>query len=240
MLAGRTYVLTGGAAGIGLATAHLLLDHGARLIVIDRSEIPADLAVRGPTVLRVDLTDTAAMESLIARIVADQPRLSGIIASAGLTTIAAFEDTPALAWDLLIRTNLIATIRLVHGLLPALELEADLSGAADVIVLGSVPDESGFRGATVFGTGSAATRAFASHLRAELGPRGVRTAHLSTGYARAGLRDRTGETGADRGGPEDGHMLPEDYATVIACILRQPAGTVVDEITLVATAQGWA
>jgi NADP-dependent 3-hydroxy acid dehydrogenase YdfG len=35
-------------------------------------------------------------------------------------------------------------------------------------------------------------------------------------------------------------MTPEDYAAVIEFVLRQPAGMIVDDITLVSTAQGWA
>jgi 3-oxoacyl-[acyl-carrier protein] reductase len=240
MLDDKTYVLTGGASGIGLTTAHHLLDRGAHLIVIDRLELPEPLAARRPTFMQADLTDAATMEALIERVVADHPRLSGIIASAGLTTIAAFEDTPAIAWDLLIRTNLVATIRLVHGLLPALEAEAAASGAADVIVLGSVADESYLRGATVYGTGSAAMKAFASHLRAELSPRGIRAAYISTGYVRSELAARLTEgiDGYER--LEDTLMTPEDYAAVIEFVLRQPAGMIVDDITLVSTAQGWA
>lgn len=242
MLAGKTYVVTGGASGIGLTTAHHLLDRGARLIVIDRLELPASLAAREPAFLRADLTDAATMEALIGQMLANHPRLSGIIASAGLTTIAGFEDTPAPAWDLLIRTNLIATMRLVHGLLPALEAEAEIeaSGVADVIALGSVADESCFRGATVYGAASAAMRAFASHLRAELSPRGIRAAYISTGYVRSDLAARLTEGSDDYERLKETLMTPEDYAEVIAFVLDRPAGMIVDDITLVSTAQGWA
>lgn len=57
--AGRTAVVTGGASGIGRATAHRLATLGAEVIILDRND-PGD----GATWLRADLGDTAAIPAI--------------------------------------------------------------------------------------------------------------------------------------------------------------------------------
>jgi NAD(P)-dependent dehydrogenase (short-subunit alcohol dehydrogenase family) len=89
-LAGRTVVLTGGGAGIGLETADALAAHGARLVLLeldpDRGRAAAERVGRHgipPRVLRVDLSSMAEVRRVAAEILATEPRIDVLVNSAG-------------------------------------------------------------------------------------------------------------------------------------------------------------
>jgi len=67
-LVGRTAVITGGAGGIGLATAHRLASEGAHVVVADVDETAGRAAAEavGGTFVRCDVTDAEQVEALFA------------------------------------------------------------------------------------------------------------------------------------------------------------------------------
>ena len=102
----RTYLVTGGLGGIGCAVAGQLADRGARVIVLNGRRGPdvaaedtiRALEARGVTV-RVelaDMTDSAAVESMLARIDAEMPPLAGVIHSVGVLSDGALANQ---SWD---------------------------------------------------------------------------------------------------------------------------------------------
>ena len=98
----RTYLVTGGLGGIGCAVAGLLADRGAGAIVLNGRRAPdaaaqetiRGLEKRGVTV-RVelaDMTDTAAVDAMLARMDADLPPLAGVIHSVGVLSDGALAN----------------------------------------------------------------------------------------------------------------------------------------------------
>jgi acyl transferase domain-containing protein/acyl carrier protein len=89
-----TYLITGGQQGLGLQTAHWLVERGARSLVLlsrrDRSgEIASDLAeLQRPgavvQAIRCDVSDTDRLARVLGDIQADRPALRGVIHSAGV------------------------------------------------------------------------------------------------------------------------------------------------------------
>jgi short-subunit dehydrogenase len=80
-LAGRVIVVLGGAKGIGAATAHRALAAGARVTVADRDP-PASgtfLAIGGPMVRRVDVTDAGALTALRDEVAARYGRIDAVV-----------------------------------------------------------------------------------------------------------------------------------------------------------------
>ena len=96
--AGRRAIVTGGASGIGAATAALLAGRGASVAVIDRAE-GADVVA--------DVRDPASVETAVA---AAERRLGGpadvVVASAGIYRIAPLLDIAPDEWDDVLATNL--------------------------------------------------------------------------------------------------------------------------------------
>lgn len=100
--ADRTYLITGGLGGIGIALAEWLMDHGAGCIVLNGRRAPdreAEEAIDGLRsrggrieVELADVTDTAAIDAMLARIDARLPSLGGVIHSVGVLSDAAIAN----------------------------------------------------------------------------------------------------------------------------------------------------
>jgi rhamnulose-1-phosphate aldolase/alcohol dehydrogenase len=107
-LAGRIAVVTGGASGIGRATARLLAERGAHVVVADLNAEGAEsvaeeiVAAQGPgraVAEEVDVTDEQAVVTMIERAVIEYGGLDILIASAGLASSARVTDTSVEDWD---------------------------------------------------------------------------------------------------------------------------------------------
>ena len=106
-LAGKVALITGGAGGIGMATARRLMDEGACVVVcdIDRGVLAeAETALRkgyGPDAARglfVDVTDEAAVEALYADAAVEYGGIDICVSNAGIASAAPFEDTSVALW----------------------------------------------------------------------------------------------------------------------------------------------
>ncbi|MCC5840544.1 MAG: SDR family oxidoreductase [Opitutales bacterium] len=86
----RHAVITGASSGIGLAIAETLLTSGVRVTALCRN--PPPLNQSGATHIPVDLTDRAALESVLARLESDLPDLW--INNAGFGLLGSLEKTP--------------------------------------------------------------------------------------------------------------------------------------------------
>lgn len=98
----RSYLVTGGLGGIGLAVAEWLAEHGAGTILLngrrppsdDATQIIRELEQKGATI-RVelaDVSDIAAVDSMLARIDSEQPPLAGVIHSVGVLSDGALTN----------------------------------------------------------------------------------------------------------------------------------------------------
>jgi NAD(P)-dependent dehydrogenase (short-subunit alcohol dehydrogenase family) len=109
-LEGRVAVITGGASGIGLATARRFRDEGAAVVVVDVSaEAGAAAAAEvGGEFVAVDVTDEAAVRDLFAHVVATHGRLDIAFNNAGISPPDddSILDTGLDAWERVQRVNL--------------------------------------------------------------------------------------------------------------------------------------
>jgi rhamnulose-1-phosphate aldolase/alcohol dehydrogenase len=108
-LAGRVAVITGGASGIGRASARMLAARGAHVVIGDLNfdgaqEVAEELVVaNGPrraVPVRVDVTSEDAVAELVRRAVLEYGGIDILVASAGLATSAPITETSLADWEL--------------------------------------------------------------------------------------------------------------------------------------------
>lgn len=188
--AGKTAVVTGGTSGIGLATAKLLLDEGARVLVTGRTDKTLDTA-------RVALGDRAIVVKSDTASLADIERLAGkvkealgevdvLFVNAGIARFAPLEAVTEAFYDEILAINTKGAFFVVQRLAPLLR-----SGSS-VILNTSIVDELGFPTTSVYAASKAALRSLARTLAAELLPRGIRVNAVSPGPIATQILEKAG------------------------------------------------
>jgi rhamnulose-1-phosphate aldolase/alcohol dehydrogenase len=107
-LAGRVALITGGASGIGRATARVLAERGAHVVVADLNfdgaqtvaqQLVADHSLRRATAVAVDVTSEEAVKELFSRAVLEYGGVDIVIASAGLASSSPVLETTLADWE---------------------------------------------------------------------------------------------------------------------------------------------
>jgi NAD(P)-dependent dehydrogenase (short-subunit alcohol dehydrogenase family) len=109
---GRRAVVTGGASGIGRATAALLTDRGARVAIVDRSaeELAVVAKEIGTVAVEGDVRDESSVGSAVAEAVeALNGGIDVLVNAAGIYRIAPVDDVAVAEWDDVLDTNLRGT-----------------------------------------------------------------------------------------------------------------------------------
>jgi 2-keto-3-deoxy-L-fuconate dehydrogenase len=113
-LDGLAAVVTGGASGIGLATAKLLAARGARVAVFDRANrgVPAPLEA-----LRADVTVDAEVRAAIAEAAARLGGIDILVNNAGIGAQGTVADNPDSEWLAVYEVNVLGIVRVTRAAL---------------------------------------------------------------------------------------------------------------------------
>lgn len=107
-LGGRVAAVTGGAGGIGLASATALAEAGARIVLLDRDGAAAERAaaeIGGARAVALDVTD----ESAVAEVFAGLPDVAILVNAAGIALRHAALEHPLADWDRVVAVNMTGT-----------------------------------------------------------------------------------------------------------------------------------
>ncbi|MFF7312090.1 SDR family oxidoreductase [Streptomyces sp. NPDC008137] len=118
---GITALVTGGASGIGRATADLLAERGARVAVLDLDPSPVD---RPLLAYRADVTDDASVRAAVAAAVADLGGLDVLVNNAGIGAQGTVEDNSDDDWHRVYDVNVVGMVRTARACLPHLRASA--------------------------------------------------------------------------------------------------------------------
>jgi NAD(P)-dependent dehydrogenase (short-subunit alcohol dehydrogenase family) len=118
---GLAALVTGGAGGIGAATARLLRERGARVAVLD---LTAHRAPAGVLALECDITDTAAVETAVATVVERLGGLDVVVNNAGIGAIGDVAANDDVEWARVLDVNVTGMARVARAALPALRRSA--------------------------------------------------------------------------------------------------------------------
>ncbi|MEU0107787.1 SDR family oxidoreductase [Streptomyces sp. NPDC006251] len=118
---GLRALVTGGASGIGRATADLLAERGAQVAVLDLDPSPVDKPLLGH---RADVTDDASVRAAVAAAVADLGGLDILVNNAGIGAQGTVEDNPDDEWHRVYDVNVVGMVRTTRACLPHLRASA--------------------------------------------------------------------------------------------------------------------
>ena len=201
---GRTAVVTGANAGLGLATARVLAARGATLVLACRDIVKAERAAgrirteagrANVHVVRLDLSSLASVREAADELGSDYPRLDLLINNAGVMAVP-YQRTED-GFELTLATN-----HLGHFALTGLLLERLLATAGSRIVtvssiahrrgvmhFGDLQSEHRYKPADAYGQSKLANLLFTNELQARLDAAGARTIALAAhpGNARTDL-----------------------------------------------------
>ncbi|MGI5141782.1 MULTISPECIES: SDR family NAD(P)-dependent oxidoreductase [unclassified Streptomyces] len=121
---GLRVLVTGGASGIGRATAELLSERGAQVAVLDRDPSSVDKPLRA---YRADVTDDASVRAAVAAAVADLGGLDVLVNNAGIGAQGTVEDNDDEEWWRVLDVNVLGMVRGARAALPHLRESAHAS-----------------------------------------------------------------------------------------------------------------
>ena len=176
---GKRVVITGGTSGIGLATAKLLLDQGARVLVTGRTKETLDSARKvlgkDAIVMSSDAMVLTDIDALAARVKSELGGVDFLFLNAGYGTFAPFEGTSEAAYDEMFNLNMKGPYFAAQKLAPVMP-----RGSA-IVLTTSIANVKGLAMVSAYAAAKAALRSLARSLAAELLPRGIRVNAISPG-----------------------------------------------------------
>jgi len=188
--AGKTSVITGGNSGIGLATAKLFHDEGAKVAISGRDQKTLDEAVKtigeGTLAVKADVSKLVDIDRFFAQVSAKFGKIDALFANAG---IAKFAPAVASSEQMFDETFDINVKGLYFTLQKAIPLLTDNAG---IVLNSSIVNSKGTPNASVYAASKAAVRSLARTFAAELVERGIRVNVVSPGPIVTPIFGRTG------------------------------------------------
>ncbi|MDH6455881.1 MULTISPECIES: SDR family oxidoreductase [unclassified Streptomyces] len=173
-LTGLTAVVTGGASGIGLATARLLAERGARVACLDLKpdDVPEPLVG-----IRADVTDDSEVRSAVD----EAARLLGgidiLVNNAGIGAQGTIEDNSDDEWHRVFDVNVLGIVRVTRAALPHLRR----SGSAAVVNTCSIAATAGLPERALYSATKGAVLALTRASAADLVREGIRVNCVNPG-----------------------------------------------------------
>ncbi|MFE6030672.1 SDR family NAD(P)-dependent oxidoreductase [Streptomyces niveus] len=179
LLEGKTALVTGGSAGIGLASAVRLAAEGAHVFITGRRKPELDAAVEvigsSATAVTGDISDLADLDRLYETIRSRAEGLDVLFANASVASLGTLEQVTEEHFDALFGINVRGTLFTVQKALPL------LNDGASVILNGSTNVDVGDEALGVYAATKAATRSFSRTWANELKGRGIRVNTVTPG-----------------------------------------------------------
>jgi NADP-dependent 3-hydroxy acid dehydrogenase YdfG len=240
---GKVVVITGASSGIGRATATLLAQRGALVVLGARrlqplQEVAEEISASGGRVAfrQTDVRQRGNLEALAAAAVTEGGKLDVIVNNAGVGPISRFDDLKVEDWDLMIDVNFRGTL---YGIAAALPIFAR-QGFGHVV---NVISTAGLKIVPTMGVYAAtknAVRTATEALRQEAGPT-LRVTEISPGMTATNFGDSISDAAMKQKIENDlgAIAMPADaIARGIVFAIEQPAEVDVGSIVIRPTAQG--
>jgi NAD(P)-dependent dehydrogenase (short-subunit alcohol dehydrogenase family) len=180
---GTVAIVTGGASGIGLATARALAAAGASVAVLDLNleGLPDPLVG-----FLADVSDRASVNAAVAAVGARFGRIDILINNAGISAVGTVEENDDAEWMRVLNINVIGMARMSAAVLPWLRT----SPCASIVNLCSIAALNGLPQRAVYGASKGAVLALTFAMATDHVAEGVRVNCVSPGTVSTPFVDR--------------------------------------------------
>jgi NAD(P)-dependent dehydrogenase (short-subunit alcohol dehydrogenase family) len=175
----KVAVITGGTTGIGLATAKLYADEGAKVVITGRNEATLKAAERevnsGTVVLKSDTSKQEEIGKLAKAVKERFGKVDILFVNAGIAKFAPIDQVNEQFFEDQFAVNVKGAYFTIQSFLPL------LAKGSSIILNASVAASRGTENTSVYSATKAALRSFGRTLATELAPRGIRVNTISPG-----------------------------------------------------------
>ena len=211
-LSGKVVALTGGARGIGAATAKALAAQGAAVVIGD---LDVDLAKKAAEeydglALPLDVSDRESFAQFLDAVVKEHGRLDVLVNNAGFMVLGKVQDVPLERQLAQVDVNLTGVI---YG---SYEAAARMQSGGVIVNIASLAGRLPMPGSAVYSATKAGVLAFSESLDEELTPKGIRVCAVLPSFTNTQLIDGTEATGLIK------PVQPEDIAAVVVKRILRP------------------
>lgn len=228
-LDGMVVAVTGGARGIGAATARALADAGARVVIGD---LDLDLAKQeaqsyGGVALPLDVADRASFQEFLDGVVSQHGRLDALVNNAGFMVIGRMQDVS------LDRQLAQLDVNLTGVITGSYEGAARMTRGGVIVNIASLAGRIPMPGAAVYCATKAGVLAFSEALEAELDEQGIRVAAVLPSFTNTQLIEGTEASGLMK------PIQPADVADAVVRLVASPKPVTVVPRRFAASGASW-
>jgi NADP-dependent 3-hydroxy acid dehydrogenase YdfG len=242
-ITGTVVAITGASSGIGEATARLLAERGASVVLAARrterlDELVQEIRRAGGSAIgcATDVTRREDMEQLVELAVKEFGRLDVLVSNAGVAKIGPVADLDVDGWTAMIDVNLRGVLHGIAAALPVFRRQ----GHGHLVTTVSTAGLQITPTMAVYAATKNAVRTLLEGLRQESTDGVLRTTAVSPGFVRtelAGSIDDAGLREQINRGMDDFGLAPDAVARAIAFAIEQPHDVEIGEITIRPTVQ---
>jgi NADP-dependent 3-hydroxy acid dehydrogenase YdfG len=243
-ISGKVVAITGASSGIGEATARLLAERGAAVVLGARrterlEQIAQQIRDQGgrATGHAVDVSRGGDLTRLVERAVAEYGRLDVLVSNAGISKIGPMADLDVAGWEAMIDVNLRGVLYGIAAALPVFRRQGHghLVTTVSTAGLKIVPTQA------VYAATKNAVRTLLEGLRQESTDGVLRTTAVSPGFVRTELADSIDNPEVReqiRRSRDEFAISPDAVARAIAFAIEQPYDVEIGDITIRPAVQG--
>ena len=233
---GKVAAITGAASGIGLECARVLIEEGAKVVLIDRAEdrLAACCKELGENALAltVDLLKPAEVSAILPKIVQLAGGLDIFHANAGAYIGGEIVEGNPDEWDRMLNLNINAAFRSVHAVLP--HMVAQKSG--DIIFTSSIAGMVPVVWEPIYTASKFAVQAFVHTTRRQVAKHGVRVGAVLPGPVVPALLDDWPKAKMEEALASGRLMQPREVADSVLFMLTRPRNVTIRDLVILPNA----